>query len=110
MEEKVESHGNCLERPLKNYELEMIKDNTPEEGKKRLYAVQSLATAWTILDAAYEDHRLIAQKLKGKLKNVKVNATEEHEKVIEAYLEMDYLTTRIIAIGLEALLIHDPEY
>ena len=37
----------------------------------------------------------ISEKLKAKLKNIKVNAEEEHEQVIEIYLEMEYLITRI---------------
>ena len=93
-----------------SYELDLLKENIPEEGKKRLYNCECLTEAWVILDKMYQDTKLISQKLKWKLKNLKLKATEEHDQVIELYLEVDYLVKRITALGSQPLLIHDPEY
>ena len=93
-----------------SYELDLMKENIPEEGKKRLYNCESLTQAWNILDSVFQDENLIAQKLKCKLRNVKLKAFEEHDQVIELYLEVDYLVKRLTAIKSNPILIYDPEY
>ena len=56
---QVNSHNPPVE-----FEIDLLKKNIPEEGKKKLYEVETLNAAWKLLDNLYGDERLICQKLK----------------------------------------------
>ena len=66
-------HSNS---PPEEFELDLLKSNITEQGRKKLFAVESLTTAWKLLDKLYGDKKLICQKLKNKLKNVQPKSTE----------------------------------
>ena len=91
-------------------ELDLLKDNLPQEGKKKLHSCESLPRAWDILKKHYEDERLITSKLKSKLKNMQVKSKEEHEVVIEVFLEMEYLVSRLVALKAQQILVYDVDY
>ena len=77
-ESQVSSH-----KPPADFEIDLLKRNLPEEGRKKLYGCDSLSTAWRLLDKMYGDKPLIIQKLKSKLRNLKPKSKEPHEIVIE---------------------------
>ena len=120
-----EFKGDCLEfmdfkrkwnnsvhssKPPEDFELDLLKTNIPEQGKKKLFGVESLATAWNLLDKLYGDTKLICQKLKNKLKNLQPKSTEEHEIIIELSDEVDYLVKRLKELDANSLLIVDNDY
>ena len=117
--------GDCLEfmdfkrkwintvhssKPPEDFELDLLKTNIPEQGRKKLFGVESLATAWKLLDKLYGDSKLICQKLKNKLKNLNPKSTEEHEVIIELSDEVDYLVKRLKELDACSLLIVDNDY
>ena len=79
---KWKSQVNAHKPPVE-YELDLLKRNIPSEGKKKLYGVDSLTTAWMHLDKLYGDKSLICQKLKSRLKHLKPSSTEPHEIILE---------------------------
>ena len=88
----------------------MLKKMIPEEGKKRLDGVESLPSAWLLLDKLYGDERLICQKLKSRLKNLKPKATMSHEVVIEIGIETEYLNKRFTEMGAATMLNFDDDF
>ena len=82
-------------KPDQVYELDILKENIPEQGRKKLFGCESLSKAWTLLDKIYGDTKLITQKLKKILKNLKPVSSEDHEIVIELQEEIDYLVKRL---------------
>ena len=76
-------------------ELSLLKENIPERGERRLFDVQTLPEAWKILDELYENKKLVCQKLRNKLKNLRLVNTEPNECIIELYNEVNYLVKRI---------------
>ena len=97
-------------KPPTEFELDLLKKMIPEEGKQKLYGVESLSSAWLLLDKQYGDERLICQKLKTRLKNLKPKATEPHEVIIEINNEIEYLVKRLRDLGAQDLLYFDNEY
>ena len=91
-------------------ELDKIKENIPEKAKNRLYEANSLPMAWKILDKTYGDKRLITQKLKSKMKNLKPVSKEPHEIIIEIHEQYDFLVKRLAKLGEKDLLETDLEY
>ena len=89
-ESQVSSH-----KPPVEFEIDLLKLNLPEEGRKKLYGCDSLSTAWLLLDKMYGDQKLIIQKLKSKLRNLKPKSKEPHEIVIELADEVEYLIKRL---------------
>ena len=117
--------GDCLEfmdfqrkwknsvhssNPPEDFELDLLKTNIPEQGKKKLFGVESLSTAWKLLEKLYGDTKLICQKLKNKLKNLQPKCTEEHEIIIELSDEVDYLVKRLKELDACSLLVVDNDY
>ena len=81
------------------HEIDLLKTRIPDEGKKKLYGVESLSSAWLLLDKLFGDKQLICQKLKSRLKNIEPKATEPHEVVIEMNTEIEYLNKRLQELG-----------
>ena len=102
---QVSSHNPPVE-----FEIDILKRSIPEEGKKKLYEVESLETAWKLLDNLYGDERLICQKLKLRLKNLVPKAKDSHEIMIELNDEVSYLVKRLETIGASDLLFFDNDY
>ena len=75
---QVSSHS-----PPAKLEIDLLKRSIPEEGKKKLYEVESLTSPWRLLDNLYGNESLICQKLKLRLKNLTPKAKEDHEVIIE---------------------------
>ena len=91
---KWKSVVSTCEQPAE-FELDRIKENIPEQARKKLFDVHSLSKAWDILDRLYGDTKLISQKLKNKMKTLKPISTEPHEIIIEINEEVDYLVKRL---------------
>ena len=100
--------STCEQPP--EFELDRIKENIPEQAKKKLFDVHSLPKAWDILDRLYGDKKLISQKLKNKMKNLEPTSIEPHEKIIEINEEVDYLVKRLVKLEAQDLLISDNDY
>ena len=97
-------------KPPAEYEMDLLKRSIPEEGRKKLYGVDSLSSAWNQLEKMYGDKSLICQKLKSRLKNLKTSSTEAHEIIIEINNEIEYLVKRLKDIDAVSLLYYDNEY
>ena len=93
-----------------DFELDRLKENLPNEAKRKLFDVQSLSKAWDILDKYYSDTNLITQKLKNKMKNLQVKSSESHEMIIEIHEEVDYLVKRLVKLKAQELLKTDNDY
>ena len=87
---QVSSHS-----PPADFEIDLLKRNIPDDGKRKLFGCESLSTAWLLLDKMYGDKKLIIQKLKLKLKNLRPRTKEPHEIVIELADEVEYLVKRL---------------
>ena len=74
-----------------DFELDLLKTNIPEQGRKKLFGVESIPTAWKLLEKLYGDKKLICQKLKNKMKNLQPKSVEDHEVIIELSDLVDYL-------------------
>ena len=81
---QVSSH-----HPPDEFEIDLLKRHIPEEGRKKLFGCDSLSTAWHLLDKMYGDNKLIIQKLKSKLRNLRPKSKEPHEVVIEIADEVE---------------------
>ena len=102
---QVSSHS-----PPKEFEIDLLKRHLPDEGKKKLYGCDSISTAWLLLDRMYGDKKLIVQKLKSKLKNLKPKSSEAHEIVIEIADEVEYLVKRLRLLGATDVLTIDNDF
>ena len=102
---QVSSHS-----PPSEFELDLIKRNLPDDGRKKLYGCDSIATAWLLLDKMYGDKKLIVQKLKSKLKNLTPKSIEAHEIVIELSDEVEYLVKRLRLLGATEVLTIDNDF
>ena len=98
----------CHQPP--SIELDRIKENIPESAKKRLFDVRTLPQAWKVLDKLYGDKKLISQKLKNKMKNLKPVSKMPHEVIIELHEEVDYLVKRLVSLEIKDLLETDADY
>ena len=61
---------------MEQEELDHLRDNVPESAKKMLTGEKSLESAWKILTKLFGNKTMLANKLKAKLKNVKVSGRE----------------------------------
>ena len=75
-----------------------------------MFDVLSLPKAWEILDELYENKKLVCQKLRNKLKNLRLVNTEPNECIIELYDEVNCLVKRIEELEGSALLELDVDY
>ena len=106
---KWKSQVSCHAPPAE-FEMDLLKKNLPEQGKMKLFGVESMENAWILLDRLYGDKKLICQKLKNKLKSLKPKATEAHEVVIELSDTVDYIVKRLSELGAQNLLDIDNDY
>merc|ERR1712081_53635 len=97
-------------KPPELHEIVLLKENLPAETKLKLFNKNSLEQIWKELDKLYGDKMLLSQKLKIKMKNITTSAAEDHEKVIEVYDLMLYLSDRLKLAGSHPLLSLDPDY
>ena len=88
-----------VHKPDPIYELDLLKENIPEQGRKNLFGCESLVKAFDLLDKLCGDQKLITQKLKSRLRNLKPVSTEPHEIVIEMQEEIDCLVKRLKALN-----------
>ena len=102
---QVSSH-----HPPDDFEIDLLKRHLPEEGRKKLFGCDSLTTAWRLLDKMYGDPKLIIQKLKSKLRNLKPKSKEPHEVVIEIADEVEYLVKRLRLLGATSVLSIDVDF
>ena len=102
---QVHSH-----KPPADFELDLLKKSIPDEGRKKLYGVTTLTSAWEQLKKLYGDEELIFQKLKIRLKSLKPKAKESHEKIIEIYDEIEYLCKRLSEMNAQDILYFDIEF
>ena len=102
---QVSSHS-----PPNDFEIDLLKRNIPDEGRKKLFECDSISTAWLLLDKMYGDKQLIIQKLKSKLKNLKPKSKEAHEIVIELNDEVEYLVKRLKLLGAISVLYIDVDF
>ena len=93
-----------------DFELARIKENVPEQARKKLFDVKFLNKAWQILDEYYGNQKLITQKIKNRMKSLKPKSTEPHEVVIELNEEVDYLVKRLVGLKAQDLLNTDNDY
>ena len=100
--------STCEQPP--EFELDRIKENIPEQARKKLFDVHSLTKAWDILDHLYGDTKLISQKLKNKMRSLEPISTEPHEIIIELNEEVDYLVKRLVTLEAQNLLVSDNDY
>ena len=104
-ESQVSSHS-----PPADFEMDLLKRNLPDEGRKKLYDCDSLTTAWKLLDKMFGDPKLIVQKLKSKLRGLKPKSKEPHEIIIEIADEVEYLIKRLRLLGATAVLSIDVDF
>ena len=93
-----------------DFEIGLLKRNIPEEGKIKLFNVESMDTAWNQLDKVYGDKEVICQKLKTKLKTLHPKSVDNHEIIIEIFNQMEYIVKRMNELGASALLQFDNDF
>ena len=91
-------------------ELDRLRDNLPENGKKMLIGERSLNNAWKTLDKMFGNKTMLANKLKSKLKNISVSAKEDHEIVINLVVEVKSIIYSLTEMKLQDMLKYDDEY
>ena len=91
-------------------ELNNLKDQIPQLGKNKLHEVWKLSDAWKILDKLYSDQKEIWSKLKSLIRNIKLKASKSLEWEIELFNTIQYISSRIKAIGGQNMLAADHEY
>ena len=69
-------------------ELDRLRDQVPETARKMLIGEKSLTNAWAILTRLYGNKTMLANKLKGKLKDVKGSGKEDHDIIINLCIEV----------------------
>ena len=91
-------------------ELDRLRDNIPESAKKMLVGEKFLVKAWDILSKLYGNKTMLANKLKAKLKNVKVTGKEDHDVVINLAIEVKSIVKSLEEMKMQEMLKHDDEY
>ena len=91
-------------------ELGILKESIPEMAQKKLYKVIDLKTAWEKLKNLSGDDSLIIQKLKSRLRDLKIIKKEPHEVIIEIKDEVEYLVKRLTELKSVDLLHRERDY
>ena len=91
-------------------ELDRLRDNVPETARKMLIGEKSLGNAWKILTKLYGNKTMLANKLKAKLKNIKVSGKEDHDVVINLAIEVKSIVKNLTEVNMEEMLKYDDEY
>ena len=84
-------------------ELDRLRDNVPETARKMLIGEKSLGNAWKILTKLYGNKTMLANKLKAKLKNIKVSGKEDHDVVINLAIEVKSIVKNLTEINMEEI-------
>ena len=91
-------------------ELDRLRDNIPDSAKKMLTGEKSLVSAWNILTKLYGYKTMLANKLKAKLKTIKVSGKEVHYVVINLAIEVKAIVKSLSEMKMQEMLRHDDEY
>ena len=75
-----------------------------------LIGEKSLSNAWAILTRLYGNKTMLANKLKGKLKDVKVSGKEDHDIIINLCIEVKSIICSLTELGMQEMLKYDDEY
>ena len=104
-------HANVTRENLEEEsELDRLRDNIPDTAKKMLIGEKSLESAWKILTKLYGNKTMIANKLKGKLKNIKSSGDEDHDIVIGLAVEVKSIVKNLTELKMQDMLKYDDEY
>ena len=91
-------------------ELDRLRDNIPNDAKKMLTGEKSLVGAWKILTKLYGNKTMLANKLKAKLKNIKISGREDHDIVINLAIEVKSIVNSLTEMTMQEMLKYDDEY
>ena len=91
-------------------ELDRLRDNIPDAAKKMLTGEKSLENAWNILTKLYGNKTMLANKLKAKLKNIKISGREDHDIVINLAIEVKGIVKSLTEMKMQEMLKFDDEY
>ena len=100
-------HSEKLEEQA---ELDRLRDNIPDAAKKMLTGEKSLENAWNILTKLYGNKTMLANKLKAKLKNIKISGREDHDIVINLAIEVKGIVKSLTEMKMQEMLKFDDEY
>jgi len=91
-------------------ELNLLKDSVPNIAKDRLYEIENLAEAWSILDKVYGKEFDLRNKLKHEFLSIKISARVSPLIEIEIYQKVHKIASRIKAAKAQNLLESDFDY
>merc|ERR1712041_8203 len=91
-------------------ELNLLKDSVPNIAKDRLYEIENLAKAWSILDKVYGKEFDLRNKLKHEFLSIKISARVSPLIEIEIYQKVHKIASRIKAVKAQNLLESDFNY
>ena len=100
-------HSEKLEEQA---ELDRLRDNIPDAAKKMLTGEKSLENAWKILTKLYGNKTMLANKLKAKLKNIKISGREDYDIVINLAIEVKGIVKSLTEMKMQEMLKYDDEY
>ena len=91
-------------------EIDLLRDALPVNAQDMLVVVTKISKAWEILNKRFSDKDLIATKLKGELKTLKLSEKLDYEKVIALVIKVRSLVTRLEALEASEALKYDGEF
>ena len=91
-------------------ELNLLKNSIPPSAKDRLYEIDTLKEAWSILQKIYGKNFDLRNRLKQEFLNIDISATSSPLIEIEIYEKVHKLASRIRAAKAQSLLNSDFEY
>ena len=91
-------------------EVDKLKDAVTKEGKDTLFGATNMDEAWKRLDKIFGDPRIISNKLKNDLKNVKSEGKTDTEKIKNLKMKVDILVTQMKTQKCDSVLEADPEF
>ena len=91
-------------------ELNLLKNSIPPSAKDRLYEIDTLKEAWSILQKIYGKNFDLRNRLKQEFLKIDISATSSPLIEIEIYEKVHKLASRIRASKAQSLLNSDFEY
>ena len=91
-------------------ELDRLRDHVPDSARKMLIGEKKLESAWKILTKLYGNKTMLANKLKAKLKNIRINGKEDHDVVINLAIEVKTIVKSLTEVDMADMLKYDDEY
>ena len=73
------------ERKPQALELAALRESIPATVKNKITEVETLKEAWNIMDLHFGDKREVHAKLKAKIINISLKATDENAKDVELF-------------------------